>query len=76
MRASLSLLLVLFSVTTLAGCSWMGRTAGKAQAKIEDSAQDTKSGYKQGYAEEKSKSQPAPKKTTTEQEPTEKPLQN
>ena len=75
MRAVLSLLRVLCRVTTLAGCGWMGRTAGKAQAKIEDSAQDTKSGYRQGYAEEKAKSQPAPKKTATEQEPTEKPLQ-
>ena len=71
MRASLSLLLILFSLTSFAGCSWMGRTAGKAQAKIEDSAQDTKQGYRLGYAEEKTKTQPAPKT-----EPTEKPLQN
>ena len=60
MRASIFLLLTLFSLTAVSGCSWVGRTAGKAQAKIEESADDTKSGYKQGYQQEKAKSQPKP----------------
>lgn len=60
MRASIFLLLTLFSLTALSGCSWVGRTAGKAQAKIEESADETKSGYRQGYQQEKAKAQPRP----------------
>lgn len=39
----------------MAGCAWMGQTAGKAQAKIERKAQDLEQGYNKGYEEEKSK---------------------
>lgn len=40
----------------VSGCSWLGRTAGKAQAKIERKASDLEHGYQQGYEEEKDKS--------------------
>lgn len=35
------------------GCSWVGRTAGKASAKIERKADAVEQGYKEGYNEEK-----------------------
>ena len=37
----------------LGGCHWMGKTAGKAQAKIEESGKEMKSGYEEGYRQEK-----------------------
>lgn len=37
----------------LSGCAWVGRTAGKAQAKIERKANDLEQGYQQGYGDEK-----------------------
>ncbi len=40
------------------GCSWMGRTAGKAQAKVERKIDAVEQGYDQGYKEEKGKSAP------------------
>ena len=57
---SLSLILCLLSVLTVSavfcsGCSWAGRTAGKAQAKIERKADDVQDGYHRGYKEEKAK---------------------
>ena len=37
-----------------AGCSWIGETAGRAKAGVENAISDTKSGYHRGYAEGKS----------------------
>lgn len=37
------------------GCSWVGRTAGKASAKIERKVDDVQQGYKDGYKEEHTK---------------------
>ena len=37
------------------GCSWVGRTAGKASAKIERKVDDVQQGYKDGYKEEQTK---------------------
>lgn len=39
----------------VAGCSWMGRTAGKTQAAVEDGVNDMERGYHQGYNQEKRK---------------------
>lgn len=54
------IILTLCISTGLGGCAWMGRTAGKAQAKIERHAGETEDGYHQGYEAEKGKSKPAP----------------
>lgn len=35
-------------------CSWIGETAGRAKAGVENAIHDTKSGYHRGYAEGKS----------------------
>ena len=43
---------------TAGGCSWVGQTAGKAQAKIERKAQAVEQGYEKGYSEEKAKTAP------------------
>lgn len=43
------------------GCSWMGRTAGKAQAKLERKAQAVEDGYHEGYESEKAKTAPPQK---------------
>lgn len=40
---------------SMSACSWMGRTAGKAQAKIERGANSMEQGYNQGYKDEKAK---------------------
>ncbi|MDR1947728.1 MAG: hypothetical protein LBQ51_11265 [Desulfovibrio sp.] len=53
------LLIMLLPALSAGGCSWAGRTAGKAQAKIERGAQDLEQGYQRGYEEEKGKSRPA-----------------
>ena len=37
------------------GCSWVGRTAGKASAKIERKADAVQQGYNDGYKEEQKK---------------------
>lgn len=57
---SLSLIISLLGVLAVSvvfssGCSWAGRTAGKAQAKIERKADDVQEGYHRGYKEEKAK---------------------
>jgi hypothetical protein len=51
---------VCFSVS---GCAWMGRTAGKAKAKIERKAGEMDRAYHEGYAGEKKKSTPASPKS-------------
>lgn len=37
------------------GCSWVGRTAGKASAKIERKVDAVQQGYKDGYNGEQNK---------------------
>ncbi len=44
---------VLFSVALAAGCSWVGETAGRAKAGVENAISDTQSGYHKGYAQGK-----------------------
>ncbi len=41
-----------------ASCSWMGRTAGKGQAAVENSVDNLKEGYREGYHSEKGKTEP------------------
>lgn len=45
---------VLVVLALSAGCSWIGETAGRAKAGVENAISDTKSGYHKGYAEGKS----------------------
>ena len=45
---------VLAALMLSAGCSWIGETAGRAKAGVENAISDTKSGYHKGYAEGKS----------------------
>jgi hypothetical protein len=52
------LLIVCLAGTAVSGCAWVGRTAGKTQAKIERKAHDLEDGYEKGYANEKSKTEP------------------
>lgn len=52
----LAAFLVLTLMTALAsGCSWMGRTAGRAQAKAERNVEALEKGYKDGYESERGK---------------------
>ena len=39
------------------GCAWAGRTAGKAQAKMEKGVDALEQGYKEGYSSETNKSE-------------------
>ncbi|GAB1410780.1 hypothetical protein MASR1M90_19340 [Desulfovibrionales bacterium] len=39
------------------GCSWVGQTSGKVQAKLERKAQAVTDGYHKGYENEKNKQQ-------------------
>lgn len=47
------LIIGLIASLGISGCSWVGRTAGKAQAKLERKANDLEEGYHQGYGDEK-----------------------
>ena len=49
------ILLALALCFMLGGCNWVGRTTGKAQAKIERKAGDVEQGYHDGYTQEKAK---------------------
>ncbi len=42
-------------LSTTCACSWVGRTAGKAQAKMERKIESVEHGYKEGYASETKK---------------------
>lgn len=65
-RIAISILCMLCVVVT--GCAWVGKTTGKAQAKIERKAQDLEQGYHKGYEDEKAKSAPQQSKIdSTEQ---------
>ena len=48
-------LAILATSVLLGGCSWMGRTAGKAQAKVERKIGSVEEGYHEGYSQEKAK---------------------
>lgn len=47
------LLLVVAGLFLVNACSWIGETAGKAQAGVEGAVKDTKEGYHKGYEEGK-----------------------
>jgi hypothetical protein len=47
--------LVFLGLAFSGGCSKIGSTAGKAQAKIEKGVSNMEEGYHQGYAKEKAK---------------------
>ncbi len=51
-------LMLIAALTLPAGCGWVGRTAGKTKAAIEDSADNLERGYNEGYRGEK-KSKPS-----------------
>lgn len=48
-----ALLLVFAALFLVNACSWIGETAGKAQAGVEGAVKDTKEGYHKGYEEGK-----------------------
>lgn len=50
-------LMVIFVLMFSSGCGWLGRTVGKAQAKIERKTGDLVDGYNEGYSNEKQKTQ-------------------
>jgi hypothetical protein len=54
MRIVIVCLAGFFLSTTCTGCSWLGQTAGKAQAKIERKVNAVEQGYEEGYKNEKS----------------------
>lgn len=45
--------LTLIILAQTGACSWLGETAGRAQAGTEQAIEDTKEGYKKGYEEGK-----------------------
>ena len=45
---------ILAALALAAGCSWIGETAGRAKAGVENAISDTKSGYHRGYSQGKS----------------------
>lgn len=51
----IAFLLLIVSALFCSGCAWMGKTAGKAQAKIERKVDDVQDGYNRGYKEERAK---------------------
>jgi hypothetical protein len=55
MRTALLCMLSVSCLVLSGGCSWVGHTAGKAQAKIERKADSLEQGYQKGYEEEKAK---------------------
>jgi len=65
MRNGVILLALATMLAGTAGCGWMGRTAGKAQAKVERGVDAMNQGYKDGYEKEQSKD--APKNGSGEQ---------
>ena len=43
-------------LSAVGGCAWMGKTAGKAQAKVERGVKSMEEGYQEGYEAERAKS--------------------
>lgn len=61
MKKLIFLLLLLCAGALLSsGCTWMGRTSGKAVAAVEGGAEDLSKGYKQGYNEKRAEDNPHP----------------
>lgn len=50
---SLGLLFLLGMMLHTSGCTWVGETAGRAKAGVENSMKNTKKGYEKGYNEQK-----------------------
>lgn len=46
-------IIMMWTMFLLMGCSWIGETAGKAKAGVENAISDTKEGYHKGYSEGK-----------------------
>ena len=44
---------ILAFLSVCSGCGWMGETAGRAQAGVENAIDNTKDGYNKGYGEGK-----------------------
>lgn len=57
MKLSFLLASCIIFILVAGGCSWVGQTAGKTQAKIERKTNDLEQGYHKGYREEKSKTE-------------------
>ncbi|MDR2573122.1 MAG: hypothetical protein LBC94_02040 [Desulfovibrio sp.] len=57
MKKSLMAVLIVLLGFSLSACAWMGRTAGKAKAKIERKTDEIDHAYHQGYANEKSRAE-------------------
>lgn len=55
LRVLLTGMLAISLLTAAGGCSWMGRTAGKAQAKMEKGVKSMEEGYQEGYESERAK---------------------
>jgi outer membrane lipopolysaccharide assembly protein LptE/RlpB len=58
MKRVVCIFLAIMMTISLSACSWVGRTAGKAQAKIERKIGSVEHGYSQGYDTEKKRSEP------------------
>ena len=63
MRKGAVLLALAAVLAGTAGCGWMGRTAGKAQAKVERGVDAMNQGYKDGYEKEHAKDAPQESET-------------
>ena len=69
MKKALMAVLIVFLGFSLPACAWMGRTAGKAKAKIERKTDEIDRSYHQGYANEKSKTEkPNPAESSKKQQ--------
>lgn len=58
LRVFFAALIAISLLGAAGGCSWMGRTAGKAQAKVERNVKSMEEGYQEGYETERAKDQP------------------
>lgn len=67
--ARLVFFLLCILCVAVTGCSWVGQTAGKAQAKIERKTQDLEQGYHRGYEQEKAKTAPQQRGTDAAEQP-------
>lgn len=71
-----ALILTVITLMVASGCSWMGETAGRAKAGIENSITNTKDGYHKGYAQGKDSPKQTKKAPATQQESSQKPSKN
>jgi Sec-independent protein translocase protein TatA len=74
MKKILATLLIALLGFSLSSCAWVGRTAGKAKAKVERNVGDMDRAYEQGYTDEKRKTkktvQPSDATKNTDKQPT------